>query len=127
MYTKTASIEQGNNCTVAEEIGRQQAGALIYSALGYPSITIVEGGCCACQAGMKRAVVDLSSDISGGMLHMSKLIKGCAYNPKINCMAFCIEGMNIIIEPYKMTIHKAKDEVTAMRIVEWLKDIVKRH
>lgn len=126
MHIETVSSEQNNNRSSVEEAGSQQGRVLVLSALEKCAITIVEGGGCACQGKMKRAVVDLPFDISGGMQYLSTLIKGCAYNSEINRMAFCMGGMNVIVEPYKMIIHKAHDKVAAMTIVEWLKDIVKR-
>jgi len=126
MNIKTVSGEQNNNYIAAGDTSRQQVRSLILSALEYPAIKIIEGGSCACQGRMKRAIVDLSTDISGGMQHMSTVIKGSAYNPKISCMAFCVDGMNVIVEPYKMTIHKAKDEVEAMTVIEWMKDAIKQ-
>jgi ArsR family metal-binding transcriptional regulator len=126
MHVKTVSCEQNNNRTSVEEADSQQVRTQLLSALENCAITIVEGGGCACQGNLKRAVVDLPFDISGGMQYMSTLIEGCAYNPTINRMAFCMGGMNVIVEPYKIVIHKAQDEVAAMTIVEWLKDILKR-
>lgn len=126
MNIKTVSGEQNNNHAATGETGGQQVRTLILSALENPAIKIVEGGNCACQGHMKRAIVDLSTDISGGMQHMSTVIEGSAYNPKINCMAFCVDGMNVIVEPQKMTIHKAKDEVEAMTVIKWMKDAIKQ-
>lgn len=124
MNIKAISGEQNNNYTAAENTGRQMERSLILSALEYPAIQIVEGGSCACQGRMKRAIVGLSADISGGMQYMSTVVKGSAYNPDIRCMAFCVDGMNVIVEPHTMTIHKVKDEVEAMAVIEWLKDSI---
>lgn len=126
IYIKTKSSEQNNNLIAAEKADWQQVKTLAYSALENPAVTIVEGGSCACQGRMKRAVVALCSDISGGMQHISTLIQGYAYNSKINRMAFCVDGMNVIVEPDRIIIHKAKDEAAAMTVIEWLKDIIKQ-
>ena len=124
-YIKAESTEQNTSQNVtALKQNKEQLRRTIHSALAKPAITIVEGGGCACQAGMTRAVVDLSDDLTKAMQGISELIKGCAYNPKINRMGFCRNGMGIIIEPKKMTIHKAADEATAKSVIEWLKDIV---
>ena len=97
---------------------------LVQSALENPKISIVKGGGCACQAGMIRAVVELSADISTAMPHMSRLIKGCAYNPEVNLIGFRIKGMGVIIEAHKITINKAEDETEARRVVDYLRDVV---
>ncbi len=97
---------------------------LAQSALENPKISIVRGGGCPCQAGMIRAVVELSADISTAMPRMSKLIKGCVYNPEVNLMGFRIKGMGIIVEANKMTINKAEDEATAKTIIDWLRNII---
>jgi len=97
---------------------------LAQCALENPKISIVRGGGCPCQAGMIRAVVELSADISTAMPRMSRLIEGCAYNPEVNLMGFCVEGMGVIIEAHKITINKAEDETEARRVVDYLRDVV---
>jgi len=97
---------------------------LAQSALENPKISIVRGGGCPCQAGIIRAVVELSADISTAMLGMSRLIEGCAYNPEANLMGFRVEGMGVIVEANKMTINKAEDEATARNVIDWLKSII---
>ena len=97
---------------------------LAQSALENPKISIVQGGGCPCQAGMIRAVVELSADISTAMPRMSRLIKGCAYNPEVNLMGFRIKGMGVIIEANRIIINKAEDEATAKTIVDWLRNII---
>jgi hypothetical protein len=125
-YIKSDFIEQNTSQYATDgKQNKEQLRRTIHSALAKPEITIVEGGGCACQAGMTRAVVVLSDDLTTAMQGISELIKGCAYNPKINRMGFCRDGMGIIIEPKKMTIHKATDEAAAGSVIEWLKDIVK--
>ncbi len=94
------------------------------SALVNPKISIVRGGGCPCQAGMIRAVVELSADISTAMPRMSRLIEGCAYNPEINLMGFRVKGMSVIVEANKMTINKADDEATAKIVIDWLRNII---
>ena len=73
---------------------------------------------------MIRAVVELSVDISNVMPNMSRLIKGCAYNPEANLMGFRIKNMGVIIEAYKITINNAEDEVTAKAVIDWLRNII---
>ena len=97
---------------------------LAQTALENPKISIVRGGGCACQAGMIRAVVELSADLSPAMSHMSRLIEGCAYNPKANLMGFCVKGMGVIIEARKITINKADDEATTKEVIDWLRNII---
>jgi len=97
---------------------------LAQSALENPKISIVQGGGCPCQAGMIRAVVELSADISTAMPRMSKLIEGCAYNPEVNLMGFRVKGMGVIIEAHKITINKAEDEATAKTVIDWLRNII---
>ena len=97
---------------------------LAQSALENPKISIVHGGGCPCQAGIIRAVVELSADISTAMPRMSRLIKGCAYNPEANLMGFRIKGMGVIIGAHKMTINNAQDEATAKTVIDWLRYII---
>lgn len=94
------------------------------SALENYKISIVKGGGCPCQAGMIRAVVELSADISTAMPHMSRLIEGCAYNPEVNIMGFRVQGMGVIVEAHKITINKAEDETEARRVIDYLRDVV---
>ena len=96
----------------------------VQSAFVNPKISIVRGGGCPCQAGMIRAVVELSADISTAMPQMSKLIEGCAYNPEINFMGFRVKGMGVTVEANKITINKAEDEATAKAVVGWLRNII---
>ena len=97
---------------------------LVQSALANPKISIVRGGGCPCQAWMRRAVVELSSDISTAMPHMSRLIKGCAYNPEAHLMGFRYKDMGVIVEAKKITINKAEDEATAKIVIDWLRNII---
>jgi len=94
------------------------------SVLENYKISIVKGGGCPCQAGMIRAVVELSADISTAMPHMSRLIKGCTYNPEVNIMGFRVQGMGVIVEAHKITINKAEDETEARRGIDYLRDVV---
>ena len=97
---------------------------LVQSALINPKISIVRGGGCPCQAGMIQAVVELSADISTAMPHMSKLIEGCAYNPEVNLMSFCVKGMGVIVEAHKITINNAENEAEAREVMDWIKNIL---
>jgi ArsR family metal-binding transcriptional regulator len=96
---------------------------LIQSALVNSKISIVQGGGCPCQAWMKRAVVELSADISAIMPHMSRLIGGCAYNPGAKLMGFRVKDMGVIVEAQKITINNAEDEATAKTVIDWLRDV----
>jgi len=96
----------------------------VQSALVNPKISIVKGGGCPCKAGMIRAVVELSADISTAMPNMSRLIKGCAYNPEANLMGFRVKDMGVIIEAHKITINNAEDEATAKTVIDWLRNII---
>lgn len=73
---------------------------------------------------MTRAVIELSGDISPAMPHMSKLIEGCAYNPKNHIMAFHLEDTSIVVERDKILINKVEDEASAQGIIEWLRDVL---
>ena len=97
---------------------------LTQSVLENPKISIVQGGGCACQAGMIRAVVELSADISTAMPRMSRLIEGCAYNREANLMGFCVKGMGVIVEAHKITINKAENEAEAREVMDWIKNII---
>lgn len=66
----------------------------------------------------------LSGDISTAMPHMSRLIKGYAYNPEVNIMGFRVQGMGVIVEAHKITINKAEDETEARMVVDYLRDVV---
>ncbi len=94
------------------------------SAFENHKISIVKGEGCPCQAWMKRAVVELSDDISIAMPNMSRLIKGCAYNPEANLMGFRFRDMGVIVEAHKITINNAEDETTAKTVMDWLRDVV---
>lgn len=96
---------------------------LAQPALENPKISIVQGGGCPCQAGMIRAVIELSADISTAMPRMSRLIEGCAYNPEVNLMGFCVKGMGVIVEAHKITINKAENEAEAREVMDWIKNI----
>ena len=94
------------------------------SAFKNYKISIVKGGGCPCQAGMIRAVVALSGDISTAMPLMSRLIEGCAYNSEANLMGFRVKDMGVIVEARKITINSAEDETTAKTVMDWLRDVV---
>ena len=94
------------------------------SAFKNYKISIVKGGGCPCQAGMIRAVVALSGDISTAMPNMSRFIKGCAYNPEANLMGFRFRDMGVIVEAHKITINNAEDETAAKTVMDWLRDVV---
>ena len=94
------------------------------SAFKNYKISIVKGGGCPCQAGMIRAVVALSGDISTAMPLMSRLIEGCAYNSEANLLGFRVKDMGVIVEARKITINSAEDETTAKTVMDWLRDVV---
>jgi len=94
------------------------------SAFKNYKISIVKGGGCPCQAGMIRAVVALSGDISTAMPLMSRLIEGCAYNSEANLLGFRVKDMGVIVEARKITINNAEDETTAKTVMDWLRDFV---
>ena len=94
------------------------------SAFKNYKISIVKGGGCPCQAGLIRAVVEISADISTIMPHMSRLIKGCAYNPEAHLMGFRYKDMGVIVEAKKITINNAEDEATARTVIDWLRKII---
>ena len=94
------------------------------SALENYKISIVKGGGCPCQAGMIRAVVELSDNLSGALPHLNRVIKGCAYNPEEDILSFHREGKSVIVYPQKIVINNAEDETEARRMVDYLRDVV---
>ena len=97
---------------------------LVQSALVNYKISIVRGGGCPCQAWMRRAVVELSRDISPIMPYISKVIEGCAYNPEAKIMGFRHKDMGVIVEARRITINNADDEATARTIIDWLRSVI---
>jgi ArsR family metal-binding transcriptional regulator len=82
------------------------------------SIAQVQG--CPCAGQLKRAVIELSGDISTAMPRMRRLIEGCAYNPEAHVAAFRFRDMGVIVEPRKIIINNAEDEATAQTVMDWL-------
>ena len=66
-------------------------------------IVMTVGGGCPCQA-QRRAIIELSDDISTAMPYISKVIKGCAYNPEANIMGFRMGNKSIIVYGHKIEI-----------------------
>ena len=73
---------------------------------------------------MTHAVIELSGDISPAMPYLSRLIKGCAYNPEANLMSFRLRGMGVIVYAQKIVINDVEDEATARTVIDWLRDIM---
>ena len=59
--------------------------------LQHYKLVMGRAGLCPCQA-TPLAVAQLSDNISGALLHLNKVIKGCAYNPEENILSFLMEG-----------------------------------
>lgn len=68
---------------------------------------------------MTRAVVKLSGDISSAMPRLSKLIEGCAYNPKANLMGFRFKNMGVTVEPTQINISHIEDETMIETLMDW--------
>jgi len=102
-------------------MGKQQSGK---SAFENYKISIVQGGGCPCAGQLKRAVIELSGDISPVMPQMRRTIEGCAYNPDVPVAAFRFRDMGVIVERNKIIINNAEDEATAKMVMDWLKNIV---
>ena len=103
------------------ESGKEHLGK---SALENYKISIVKDEGCPCQAGIIRAIVELSDDISTTMPHMSRLIEGCAYNPEANMLSFRMESKGVIVYAQKLIINNAEDEIEARRVVDYLRDVI---
>jgi ArsR family metal-binding transcriptional regulator len=71
-----------------------------------------------------RAVIELSGDISPALPLISRLVKGCGYNPKAHLAAFNLKGTPVIIEANEITIYGTEDEAAARKVMEWLKEIL---
>ncbi|MDD5082506.1 MAG: putative zinc-binding protein [Dehalococcoidales bacterium] len=93
------------------------------AAENYTISVVRGGGGCPCQNWMLRGIVELPRDISAEMPAMSKLIEGCAYNPKTNIMSFRVQGMGVILEPRKITVNVIKDEAEARKVIDWVRGI----
>lgn len=72
---------------------------------------------------MTRAVVQLSGDISSAMPSLSKLIDGCAYNPKAHLMGFRFKNMTITVEPRQINIGHIEDETMIKTFIDWFATI----
>jgi len=70
------------------------------------------------------AIVELSDNIISILPHLSKIIKGCTYDPVVNIMSFCRKGMNVALYARLIVILNVKDEAAARRAIDWLKDII---
>jgi hypothetical protein len=71
-----------------------------------------------------RAVIELSEDISPAMPIISKLVKGCAYNPEAHLAAFNIGGMPVVISAKELAIYGVENEVAARNVMAWLKELL---
>ena len=91
--------------------------------LQHYKLVMGRAGLCPCQA-TPLAVAQLSDNISGALLHLNKVIKGCAYNPEENILSFLMEGKSVIVYPQKIVINNAADETEARRVVDYLRDII---
>ncbi len=75
---------------------------------------------------MARAVIEFNTDISPLMPLISKLVKGCGYNPDAHLAAFNIDGHAVIIESDKITIYGVEDAKASENILGWLKEIISK-
>jgi len=74
--------------------------------------------------GMARAVIKLDNDISSYLPYLDRQIEGCAYNREVGLIGFRKDNMVVIIHPLEIAIHKIVDEADALKILDWLKDIL---
>ena len=58
------------------------------------------------------------------MPHLSRVIKGCAYNPEKDILAFNMQGKSVRVYAQKIVIDNVENETEARRLTDWLKDIV---
>ena len=53
---------------------------------------------------------------------LSKSIPGCGYSDRGDSLGFHFEDLSVLLESLRITIVGAEDEVTARRVIEWLKN-----
>jgi len=58
------------------------------------------------------------------MPQISRLIKGCGYNPEAHVLAFRLKDMSVVVERKRILINKIKDETEVKMVIDWLASIV---
>lgn len=71
-----------------------------------------------------RAIFELGEDIREVLPYLNTTMRGSIYNYEFSALTLKKDGMIISLYPYKATIAKADDEAHALRIMEWLKDLI---
>jgi hypothetical protein len=73
---------------------------------------------------MTRAVIELSADIGTLLPLISQKIEGCAYFPLSKLATFSKGYCSIVISSKEINIYKAEIEAEAVRLADWLKNIL---
>ena len=73
---------------------------------------------------MTRAVIKLASNITYAMPIIGRVIDGCAYNSVVPIAAFRYKNFGVIVHSRDIVINHAGDEVSAVEVMNFLKDIV---
>ena len=73
---------------------------------------------------MTRAVIKLASNITYAMPIIGRVIDGCAYNSEVPIAAFRYKNFGVIVHSRDIVINHAGDEVSAVEVMNFLKDIV---
>ena len=73
---------------------------------------------------MTRAVIKLKRDITYAMPIMDRVIDGCAYSNVTPIASFRYKNFGVIVHSRDMIINGAGDEVSAVEVMNFLKDIV---
>jgi len=71
-----------------------------------------------------RAVIKLASNITYAMPIIGRVIDGCAYNSEVPIAAFRYKNFGVIVHSRDIVINHAGDEVSAVEVMNFLKDIV---
>jgi ArsR family metal-binding transcriptional regulator len=71
-----------------------------------------------------RAVIKLASNITYAMPIIGRVIDGCAYNSVVPIAAFRYKNFGVIVHSRDIVINHAGDEVSAVEVMNFLKDIV---
>jgi hypothetical protein len=58
---------------------------------------------------------------------MSRVIKGCGYNPKAHVAAFRLWDMGVIVKPDKIIITDVENEAAAHNVMDWIINIIENN
>jgi ArsR family metal-binding transcriptional regulator len=73
---------------------------------------------------MTRAVIKLKRDITFAMPIMDRVIDGCAYSNVTPIASFRYKNFGVIVHSRDIIVNGAGDEVSAVEVMNFLKDIV---